>query len=71
MVSKGEFLPIMVIRRYLKLIYEYCKDNELLNEKIDDIDTSNLPFRLDLIPVKFPSPSKLKLNIVKRHDYEI
>lgn len=71
MVSKGEFLPIMVIRRYLKLIYEYCKDNELLNEKIDDIDTSNLPFRLDLIPVKFSSPSKLKLNIVKRHDYEI
>lgn len=59
----GNFLPLMIIRRYLKLVYSYCLENELLEKKIEDLKGLNLPFRIDLLPVSYPKPINLKLNI--------
>lgn len=60
---RGEFFPLMVIRRYLKLIFSYCTQNELLDKKIEELDHLKLPFKIKLLPTKFPKPNELKLNI--------
>ncbi len=57
------FLPLMIIRRYLKLTYFYCLDNGLLDKSIDELKGIKLPFKIDLLPTKFPKPSGLVLNI--------
>lgn len=60
---RGEYLPLMVIRRYLKLLFRYCSENDLLDKKVDEIIASQMPFKLEYIPIKYPNPTKLKLNI--------
>jgi hypothetical protein len=62
MVSRGQFLPLMIIRRYLKLTFKYCNDNGLIDMRIEDLTDMELPFRVDLLPIKFPKPNELKLN---------
>lgn len=52
----------MVIRRYLKLTYNYCSSNNLLDLKIEDLSSMELPFKIDLLPTKFPKPNLLELN---------
>ncbi|HAL82373.1 MAG TPA: hypothetical protein DCO83_09155 [Mucilaginibacter sp.] len=56
-----EFLPLMVIRRYLKLVINYCVDNDLMDLKLSDNVLDNVPFKLILIPINYPSPHKLRL----------
>jgi len=60
---RGEFLPLMVIRRYLKLVFKYCKENEMLDKKVEELDDSELPFKWEFIPIKYPKPIELKMNI--------
>ena len=61
---KETFLPLMVIRRYLKLVYKWCDQNGFLDKKIEELQNLELPFKLDLIPTSFPNPMELSLNIV-------
>lgn len=63
MLFKEAFLPLMIIRRYLKLTYYYCLDNGLLDMKIEELLGMELPFRIDLLPTSFPRPNLLKMNI--------
>lgn len=63
MIFRDKFLPIMIIRRYLKLTFNYCDENGLLDKKIDELKELDLPFRIDLLPVKFPAPKELIMNI--------
>lgn len=63
MVFRGQFLPLMIIRRYLKLTYNYCNQNGLLDKNIDDLKQLELPFKIELIPTSFPKPNDLRLNI--------
>lgn len=60
---RGKFLPLMVIRRYLKLTFHYCLENNLLDKKIADLKGMDLPFRIELLPLSFPNPNELILNI--------
>lgn len=60
---KDQFLPLMIIRRYLKLTYSYCNNNGLLDQQITDLAAMELPFRIDLLPTSFPQPNELVLNI--------
>lgn len=64
---RGEFLPLMIIRRYLKLTFNYCLQNELLDKRIDDLKLIEIPFRIDLLPINFPKPNELKLNITTKN----
>ena len=61
MEFRGEFLPLMVIRRYLKLTIAFCIDNNLMDIKLTDLDLQEIPFKLNLIPTKYPTPDKLRL----------
>jgi hypothetical protein len=68
MATRNEFLPLMVIRRYLKLIFNYCSLNELLDKKIDELEILALPFKIELLPTKFPKPTQLVLNMERSID---
>ncbi len=64
MYYKGDqFLPLLIIRRYLKLVYNYCAENNLLYRKISELKGLKLPFRIDLIPFDYPDPDELILYI--------
>ncbi|NLB62895.1 MAG: HNH endonuclease [Fibrobacter sp.] len=62
MEFRGEFLPLMIIRRYLKLTFNYCQKHDLLDKKIEELEQMELPFKITALPVKFPSPKTLTLN---------
>ena len=34
---RGEFLPLMIIRRYLKLTFNYCLENQLIDKNIEEL----------------------------------
>lgn len=63
MIFRGKFLPLMIIRRYLKLTFNYCSLNGLLDKKIGELKELELPFRIDLLPTNFPKPNELALNV--------
>ena len=61
MTSKGKFPPLMVLRRYLKLVHEYCSENELLDYNLEEMENIYVPFKQEFIPIDFPQPEKLVL----------
>jgi Restriction endonuclease len=63
MNSRNEFLPLMVIRRYLKLVFNYCDTNELLDKDVAELKELDLPFKIDLLPIDFTNPRELVLTI--------
>jgi hypothetical protein len=60
--SKEVFPPLLLLRRYLKIVVEYCRENELLDKEITE--PLSLPFSLAAIPHNFPKPSELRLWVV-------
>jgi len=60
---RGKFLPLMIIRRYLKLTYNFCYNNNLLDRSINDVKNLTLPFKIDMLPTNFPNPNELIMNI--------
>jgi hypothetical protein len=63
MEFRGQFLPLMIIRRYLKLTYNYCNENALLDKPVEELIEMELPFKINLLPTNYPNPNKLTLNI--------
>ncbi len=63
MEFRGQYLPLMIIRRYLKLTFNYCHQHGLLDNKIQNIEKMELPFKIDLIPTSYPKPDELILNV--------
>ena len=63
MIFKDKFLPLMIIRRYLKLTFNYCIKHSLIDKSIEEIKELELPFKIELLPTSYPSPSELILNI--------
>lgn len=61
MEQRGEFLPLMTIRRYLKLTITFCIENGFMETKLADLDLQEIPFKINFIPTKYPTPDKLRL----------
>ncbi len=59
--EQGKFPSIMVLRRYLKLVYQQCLELVIMNKSLEDIDESTLPFKLSEIPLNFPKCSEITL----------
>jgi hypothetical protein len=59
--SRGTFPRLMVLRRYLKIVADVCKDAELLGEPLDDPRIAQLPVDLSRLPRTFPPLSELEL----------
>ncbi len=60
MSEKDKFPPLMILRRYLKLVVEYCVTNDLMKCEISEIPQV-LPFKLSFVPTNFPQPTELCL----------
>jgi len=63
MIFRGQFLPLMIIRRYLKLTFNYCIENNLIDRKTEELKELKLPFKIDFLPTSFPNPKELTLSI--------
>lgn len=63
MSYRRKFLPLLIIRRYLKMTFSYCSDNGLLDRKVEDLKEMGLPFKIELLPTIFPKPNELILTI--------
>jgi len=61
MIFRGQILPLMIIRRYLKLSFNYCNQNGLLDKNISELKGLKLPFKIELLPTNFPKPNELIL----------
>ena len=61
MNSKNIFPPLMILRRYLKLIIIYCIDNNLLECSVEELSSKNPPFKIECIPIYYPKPCGLTL----------
>lgn len=59
----GRFPSVFVMRRYLKLLWQYAEEKDLLDRPISAIECRSLPCDLDIFPVHFPEVSQIKLTI--------
>ncbi|MSR32075.1 MAG: HNH endonuclease [Gemmataceae bacterium] len=57
--TRGQFPPLLLLRRYLKLAISYCEGQALLGLPL--AEAPDLPFALDAIPKSFPAPAELVL----------
>jgi HNH endonuclease len=64
--SRNQFPTIFLLRRYLKLVIEYCKEKEIMDLPLNEIDSldPSLPFTTQTVPVDFPQANEMKLWIV-------
>lgn len=58
--SKNIFPPLSILRRYLKIVYKYCVEHDIMDKELKSIDEKKLPFRIDLLPKEFPQPKEIK-----------
>ena len=63
MKSREQFPPLMVLRRYLKLIVEFCVRENLMDFFAEDLRNQDYPFKIEYIPVSFPKPSLLRITM--------
>lgn len=59
--GKNQFPPILVLRRYLKLAYAHFEQSGYLELPYERLTDCCRTFRLDLLPLHFPSPNELRL----------
>ena len=69
MQSKGVFPPILLLRRYLKLVARYCDENDLLSLDIESARQLELPFDLTLLPYRFPPLDQLTLWVYPENEH--
>lgn len=60
--KRCEFPPIPILVHYLKQIYLYAKDNDLLTKHREEIEQMQLPFNFRYIPLDYPQPEYFKSN---------
>lgn len=63
MIFRKQFLPLMVIRRYLKLTFKYCIENDLIDKQVIELKELELPFKIEFLPISYPKPTELILNV--------
>jgi hypothetical protein len=61
MSVKNAFPSLLLLRRYLKLVTQYCEEHQLLDVPMADATKRDLPFDLSLIPHASPPLRELKL----------
>jgi len=63
MTYKEKFPPLLVLRRYLKLIINYCDENNLMDCIPEEFDNESHPFSIKYIPISYPKPCELMLTV--------
>lgn len=65
--TRGVFPPLLLLRRYLKLVIDIATAGGLMDAVPDDAGA--LPFTIRAVPLKFPSPGELRLWTTPVHPY--
>ncbi len=60
-MQKGEFQSLMVLRIYLKLVFQFCMYNQILAKSIDEVDDARFSFKLPFISTKYPGQRSLRI----------
>lgn len=68
--TKNRIPPLLVLRRFLKLVIEHCDKNQLLDLPIEAIDREVHQFSIEDIPVYFPKPNLLTLVAIREDKSE-
>lgn len=63
--KQSKFPALHILRNYMKLVIQYCQENNLIDEDLDTALELNLPFAIEFIPLEYPQPNKLKYRIEK------
>jgi len=63
MEYKNTFPPLMILRRYLKLVIIYCIEKNIMECQVDDLKTQKHPFSIKHIPINYPKPCKLRMTV--------
>lgn len=62
LAKRGQFPSVLLLRRYLKLAIEICRERRLMNTPL--AHPPELPFSLSAIPRAYPRPGELRLWVV-------
>lgn len=62
LTQRKQFPPLLLLRRYLKLAIELCRERALMNTPLEK--PPEVPFSLTAIPLSYPRPSQLTLWVV-------
>lgn len=65
-LQRNAFPSLMILRRYLKLVADYCAHAELLDSPLSDAEKSTLPFDLKALPYNYPPLNELCLWVSAR-----
>ncbi|MBK8514881.1 MAG: HNH endonuclease [Saprospiraceae bacterium] len=60
----NEYLPLMVIRRYLKLVYYHADQHDILSFTLTELAEIKIPYKPEYIPVSYPQPGLLRLTAI-------
>lgn len=59
LAERNQFPPLLLLRRYLKLAIELCRERELMDVPLET--APELPVSLSAVPMSYPEPKKLTL----------
>ena len=59
MKANNRFPPILLLRRYVKIVARFCEDHGYLDTPLHCVtDESAMPFDVRLLPTDFPPPRR-------------
>ncbi len=61
MESKETFPSILLLRRYMKLVAQFCDRQGYMDAELSAVTALGMPFDLLLLPTKFPPITQMKL----------
>ncbi|MFZ2447834.1 MAG: HNH endonuclease [Syntrophobacteraceae bacterium] len=70
MQSKGIFPPVLLLRRYMKIVAHHCEEHGHMDMELSQAGEVDMPFDLRLLPVEFPPLSELKLWAYPEEEYQ-
>ncbi|MXW46641.1 MAG: HNH endonuclease [Gammaproteobacteria bacterium] len=71
MDRKGWFPPLLLLRRYMKIVARHCQKNEWLDLQLDCLDNGpDMPFDVRMLPISFPPLRDLTLWVYPEQDEE-
>ena len=53
------FPPLHVLQHYLKQIYDYAQNADIMSRTLDELDLMELPFNYRYIPIDYPQPEEV------------
>lgn len=59
-LKREEFPPLAILRNYMKIVIEYCRERDLMAYPLEETPDLNLPFSIGDIPFQFPKPDLLR-----------